>query len=151
MKELSPEEFSQNLRKAMKRAGFPERGGAQRLAEYLPFEISHVAISKWMNGKGSPSTGRLKIVADVLKTTTDMLLSIDSKIDENVLPEPVYKANPNKKVYQILSGSLTEVELQLNLLASEGWKPDGQIGIAITPDQLTIATLIVSKSKLNKE
>jgi phage repressor protein C with HTH and peptisase S24 domain len=67
------QDFAQRLRRALLGAGYPERGGATRLARDLG--ISERAVGKWLNGESMPDTKRLDALSRTLGVPAEWLLT----------------------------------------------------------------------------
>ncbi|WP_417536371.1 LexA family protein [Methylophaga sp.] len=83
-------EFSKRLNAACDRKEIPVRGRAGYLRKKLPFDISLVAIRKWLVGEAIPDTKRLADIAEIVGSTVEELLGGQTKethaINENVSP-----------------------------------------------------------------
>ncbi|MFV0449817.1 MAG: LexA family protein [Vibrio sp.] len=67
-------EFSKRLNAACDKKGIPVRGRAGWLRKRLPFDISLVAIRKWLVGDAIPDTKRLDDIANIVGSTIEELL-----------------------------------------------------------------------------
>lgn len=67
--------FAGRLIEAMRDAGYPERGGAARLAREMRPVVSERAVGKWMSGDSIPDTKRIEHLSKLLRTSGEWLLT----------------------------------------------------------------------------
>lgn len=70
--------FADRLNKALTAVGAPIRGRATYIQERLPYNVSVVAIRKWLNGDNIPNTKKLRDIAMIAETTIEHLIGENS-------------------------------------------------------------------------
>ncbi len=71
-------QFANRLNKACDEQGIPVRGRAGYIRSHLPYDLSVVAIRKWLNGDSIPDTKRLADIAAIVGSTVEELLNIST-------------------------------------------------------------------------
>lgn len=92
--------FSKRLNEALTKVGAPSRGRAKYIQERLPYEISLVAIRKWLNGDAIPNTKKLSEIAAIAGTTVEKLVDFESGTSGYHVAESnaVFVASPYRQV-----------------------------------------------------
>lgn len=71
--------FAQRLNAACDRMGIPVRGRASYIRARLPYDLTPVAIRRWLNGDNIPDTKRLADIAKIVGASIEELLGEDTQ------------------------------------------------------------------------
>lgn len=76
-KEDRTAKFAKILNSACDKHGIPVRGRAGYIRSKLPYDLSVVAIRKWLNGDAIPDTKRLADIANIVGSSIEELLGMN--------------------------------------------------------------------------
>ena len=118
--------FGEKLKEARKEAGLTQEELASKLS------VSRQAITKWESGKGMPDVENLKAISAALDVSIDYLLDDGTKLDLNVIREPV-----NKDDYEIGKAGPLRKKYAWKQIAVREKYPDAEIHPLIAKQIMT--------------
>ena len=127
--------FGEKLREARKAAKLTQEELASKLS------VSRQAITKWESGRGMPDVENLKAISAALDVSIDYLLDDGTKLDLNVIREPI-----NKEDYELEKAGPLRKKYAWKQVAVRAKYPDAEIHPLIANQILTKSEAVIDNA-----